>query len=215
MTDSATSKSSLGSQIYENIPSIGAILLLAICIVSFFVVGGWAPSSQASVWLGFTLPFVTAIASVFLILVHVRHIMHRDQGWWLSILLLGSFAFVLVYGLTIGTADPYFQLWYSLFGQGATAGVFGMCSIGLIMGYFRIYIARSRLRTLMIIVGLLGVAYGTGLVQALAPWLGGLYLWEQMTIIGQTEFGVWLAYHLGEIALITRVIMLQEKLRAG
>jgi hypothetical protein len=213
MTESSTTAKPLTTQIYENIPSIGAILLIIICMISYFVQGGWWPSGRASLWLSLTLPFVTVIASVFLILVHVRHIMNRDSRWYNSIILLGTFAVVLVSGLTFGLDYSWFMLWFSLFGQGATAGVFGMASIGLIMGYFRIYIARSSLRILMIVVGLLGVAYGTGIIQTLVPWLSGFYLWEQAYVIGQTEFGVWMAYHIGEIALITRVIMLQEKLR--
>jgi hypothetical protein len=82
------------------------------------------------------------------------------------------------------------------------------------MGYFRTYIARTPLRIIMLVVGLFGVAYGTGIVQTLTPWLSEVFFWEQAYIIGQAEFGVWMAFHIGEIALLARIFLLQEKLRA-
>jgi heme exporter protein D len=45
------------------------------------------------------------------------------------------------------------------------------------------------------------------------PFLNPVYIFGESYIIGQAEFGVWLAYHMGVVALASRVLMGREKLR--
>jgi hypothetical protein len=167
--------------------------------------------------LGWTLPFATATAGCFLILIHIRKIMRREQGgWYRSLVLLGAYAFILIAAFTPGItrSHSYVVLWYQFFGQGVSAGVIIMCSISIVMGYLRVYVARTTLRMLMLVIAIFCLAGTTGVFHLTGFWpLIESNVLIQGYWIGQVEYVAWAVYHIGNIALITRVILLQEKLR--
>jgi hypothetical protein len=114
----------------------------------------------------------------------------------------------------VGRSHPYVVLWYQFFGQGVSAGVIIMCSISIVMGYLRVYVARTTLRMLMLVIAIFCLAGTTGLFHLTGWWpLIQSNVLIQGYWIGQVEYVAWAVYHIGNIALITRVILLQEKLR--
>jgi len=204
---------SIGRKIYDNIPSIGAIIMCFLCMSDFFVKGGVPASGTAGMWLGFTWPFCTIIATIWLVLMHVRRISNRESGWWRSIICLGALVGMCIAGFALTIDNAWVGFIISIFGQAGAAGIFIMCSISIVMGYLRVYVCRTRLRTLMVIVGLFTVANSGGILAALAPWLVDPALWLQAYWIGQIEFTVWMVYDIGTMALIVRILLLQEKVR--
>jgi hypothetical protein len=157
------------------------------------------------------------VSNVFLMMIHGRKILRRESGWWYkSLFMIVSFFVVLIAAFLpgVGTTHPYVVLWYQFFGQGVSAGVIIMCSISIVMGYLRVYVARTTLRMLMLVIAIFCLAATTGVFH-----LTGWYPLIQSNVliqgycIGQVEYVAWAVYHIGNIALITRVILLQEKLR--
>jgi hypothetical protein len=143
------SSQDLGQKIISNIPSFGAIILIFLCAANFFVKGGVPISGTISLWLGWTLPFAVAVSAVFLIMIHLRKIMRGESGWYYkSLVMLISFLVILISAFMpgVGRRHPYVVLWYQFFGQGVSAGVIIMCSISIVMGYLRVYVARTTLK---------------------------------------------------------------------
>lgn len=208
---------SITRKIYDNIPSYGAIILMVLMAINYFIKGGIPISLTANLYLGWSLPFATGVGTIFLCLVHIRKIMRRESGWWFkSLVLLVIFVAVMILSLALPTqqSDPYLVLFYQFWGQGVNAGVIIMCSISIVMGYLRVYVARTTLRLLMLVVGIFVIAGCTGIFHLIGwyPLIQANVL-MQGYLIGQVEYVAWAVYHIGNIALITRVILLQERLR--
>jgi hypothetical protein len=180
---------------------------------NYFVKGGLPGASDARLYLSYSIPFTLLIATSFLCILHFSRIRRMESGWYNSVVYWIVFVFMMVDGFAFGVADEYFSFVYGTFADAGAAAIMGICSIGITLGYFRTYLARSPLRIAMIIFGLLAVSHGTGVMQFFAPWLVPLYIWEESFIVGQAEFGCWLAYHFGLVALAARVVMGREKLR--
>jgi hypothetical protein len=203
----------IGEKALGNIPTIAGIVSLLLQMSNYFVEGGIPGAATALNWFSISLPFVLIIASAFLCITHARHIMRQDARWYNSLVYWIFFALTILIGFGPGTSHEIYKLLVSLFADTAAAAIMGICSIGIIVGYFRTYIARSVVRVLMIVFGLLAIAHGTGVMGVAFPFLNDLYIWEESYIVGQAEFGVWLAYHMGVVALASRVLMGREKLR--
>lgn len=213
----STSTSTLTSKIYDSLPSIGAIILIFLCAANFFIKGGVPISGTISLWLGWTLPFATGVGAIFLCMTHIRHIMRRESGWYYkSLVMLITFFGVLIASLALpkGQSDLNLTLFYQFFGQGVSAGVIIMCSISIVMGYLRVYVARTTMRLVMLAIAIFCIAATTGVFH-----LTGFYPLIQSNVliqgylIGQVEYVAWAVYHIGNIALITRILLLQERLR--
>jgi len=203
----------LSKKIYENLPSLGAVIIIFVCMLNFFIAGGFPLSLKTQLWVGFTVPFAVMVGSIFLSLTHIRHIVRRDRAWWNSVILLAFFFGFLIFGTTQGQTNPWYTFVYAIVGQGGPGGIYCMSAVVIIFGYFRMYRAKSLLKLIMIIVGLLTVGYQTGVIAMFAPWLAPVFVWSQVYLVGQVEFAVWMAYYIGMLALMVRILLLQEKLR--
>lgn len=212
-----TQTQSITTRIYTNIPSIGAIACIALCAANYFFVGGVPISLRATTFLAWTIPFAYYVSNTFLVLLWVRQIMRRVPGWWYTrVPAIITYAAVTILSVFLPARqnDPYLVLFYWFFGQGVGAGVVLMCCISMIMGYLRVYVARTTLRALMLIIAIyviLGCAgiynfFGSTLLVNMMDWFQGYW-------IGIVEYMAWAVYHIGQIALVTRVILLQERLR--
>lgn len=214
-----TQTQSITSKLYSNIPSIFAIGAIALTAANYFWIGGVPISLRATTFLAWTIPFAFYVSTSFLMLNWIRQIMRRVPGWWYTrvpAIITFSLVTILSVFLPLRQNDPYLVLFYWFFGQGVGAGVVLMCCISMIMGYLRVYVARTTLRTLMLIIAIyviLGCAgvynfFGSELLVNMMDWFQGYW-------IGIVEYMAWAVYHIGQIALVTRVILLQERLRAN
>ncbi|MDQ1280294.1 MAG: hypothetical protein QG670_1557 [Thermoproteota archaeon] len=214
-----TQTQNVGRTVYDNLPSILAIFLIALTASNYFFVGGVAISLRATVFLAWTIPFAYFVSTTFLVLLYVRQIMRRERGWWYkqttALILLFAMAILSVF-LPLRQNDPYLVLFYWFFGQGVNAGVVLMCCISMIMGYMRVYVARTSLRALMLVIAIYVILGCTGVYNFFgSQLLVNLMDYFQGYWIGIVEYMAWAVYHIGQIALVTRVILLQERLRAG
>jgi hypothetical protein len=203
----------VGEKALGNIPTIVGIASLLLQMSNYFVKGGVPGAATLRTWFSISLPFVLVIASAFLCITHARHIMRQSPRWYNSVIYWIFFVVTIVIGFGPGPGNEWYGLIVGLFNDAAPAAIMGICSIGIIVGYFRTYIARSVVRILMIFFGLLAIAHGTGVMAVAFPFLNPVYIFGESYIIGQAEFGVWLAYHMGVVALASRVLMGREKLR--
>jgi len=209
----------MGRALYDNIPSILAIFCILLTAANYFWIGGVPISLRATVFLSWTIPFAYYVSTIFLCVLYIRQIMRREHGWWYK----QTTALILFFAVTILSIvlpqkqnDSYLLLFYWFFGQGVNAGVVLMCCISMIMGYLRVYVARTTLRTLMLIIAIyviLGCAgvynfFGNQAIVNAMDWFQGYW-------IGIVEYMAWAVYHIGQIALVTRVILLQERMRPG
>ena len=213
MTETQTQP--LSAKIYGNAIGLTAAVFIVWCVLNYFVVGGFPYATQAANYVGLATPFMTIVGAGFLIIKHVRHISRRDSNWWGSIIVLATMIGLVAYGLPRGTTDPWFTYFYAIFGQGVPGGIYSMSSICITVGYLRMYNAKTPLKTVILITGLFTVGAFTGVWALVAPWLVPVYEWSQIYLIGQVEFMVWMAYYIGMLALMVRIFLFQEKLRAG
>jgi hypothetical protein len=202
----------IGNRVYENLPSIIGAIAMIMLFVNYFVEGGIQASNSLRTWLGLAMPFVEWVTTIFLVRVHVQHVARRDPRWWQSIVFFAFFLIPLAWGLANGSGDPYFGFVWELFGVSAVGAIFTMFVMGFSLGFIRTYSARSPLRVVMMLFSILALAYGAGLLGSV-PFLADLYLWITNYFVGQANFGVWLATHIGTLALLCRIVILKEKLR--
>jgi len=214
-----TQTQSAGSWLYANAPSFFAIACIILTMANYFVVGGVAISLRATVFLSWTIPFAYYVSTIFLIVLYIRQIQRRERGWWFKqTTALIMFAIIFIGSLVLPGAQTnnYLLLLYWFFGQGVNAGVVLMCCVSMIMGYMRVYVARTTLRALMLIIAIY-VLLGVGGVYNFAgnQFMVNMMDYFQGYWIGIVEYMAWAIYYIGNIALITRVILLQERMRPG
>jgi hypothetical protein len=94
----------------------------------------------------------------------------------------------------------------------ASGSTFILFVFGFSVAFLRTYMARTPLRLAMMVFTIIALAYQVGLLGSI-PVLGDAYVFSLNYFVSQANFTVWLATHIGVLALFTRIGLLKEKLR--
>jgi hypothetical protein len=203
---------SFSEQIYANLPTIvGGILLVAL-LINFFVVGGIPVLVLIRDYIAYSLPFTWIVGVVFALIANYRKITQREPGWWSAGIFFLAFFAQTAMGFLLGMGDPLYRFSFNLFATATSGAVLSGVTIGVLVGYMRTYIVRSTQRAWMVLIGVLSLAYAVGLYQMVLPGLTSLIPTLHAQYVGQVEFGLWTAYHLGSISLTARILTLRQKL---
>jgi hypothetical protein len=204
---------SVSSLILSNIPTILGVIGMFIIASLYWTDPGWdfAVTLRNSVTLALPWPF--AIVSLLLIRRHVRNLIRQEPTWFYDLITVGSAVVMILIGLVGGVADATRALLYENINIIGTMAVISAIAISILSPMIRIY--RAKTWTMAFLIGLSILAFLTysplgTMIHPAIPELGD---WVQTYISGASDSAFWISTYIGAIALVTRMILLKEKLK--
>ncbi|MBL7079496.1 hypothetical protein ISS39_04145 [Candidatus Bathyarchaeota archaeon] len=204
---------SIADQILANLPTVVGLIGMFIIASLYWTDPGWdfAVTLRNSVTL--SLPWPVGIVSVLLIRRHVRNIMRSESTLPYDVVIVGSAAVMVVLGLVSGPGDATLAALYANVNIIGTMSVISAIAISILSPMIRIY--RAKTWTMAFLIGLSILAFMTysPLGQMIHPIIPQLGDFVQIYISGASDSAFWISTYIGAIALITRMILLKEKLK--
>ena len=204
---------SIMGQILANLPTVLGLLGMFIIASLYWTDPGWgfAVTLRNSVTL--SLPWPIGIVSVLLIRRHVRNIMRGESTLPYDVITVGAALLMLVLGLAFGPGDATLNTIYANVNIIGTMAVISAIAISIISPMIRIY--RAKTWTMAFLIGLSILAFMTysPLGQMIHPAIPQLGDFVQTYLSGASDSAFWISTYIGAIALITRMILLKEKLK--
>ena len=206
-------KDSISSQIMGNLPTILGLIGMFIIASLYWMQPGWpfAVNLRNSVTL--SLPWPTAIVSVLLIRRHVRNIMRKDSTLPYDIIVVASAIGMLLLGLISGPSDDTLQTLYANVNIIGTMSVTSAIAISILSPMIRIY--RAKTWTMAFLIGLSILAFMTysPVGEMIHPFIPKLGDFVQTYIAGASDSAFWISTYIGAIALVTRLTLINAKLK--
>jgi len=204
---------SIANQILANLPTVVGLIGMFIIASLYWTDPGWdfAVTLRNSVTL--SLPWPIGIVSVLLIRKHIRNIMRKDSTLPYDAIIVGSAFLMVVLGLVGGANDATLKSLYANVNIIGTMAVISAIAISIISPMIRIY--RAKTWTMAFLIGLSILAFMTysPLGQMINPIIPKLGDFVQIYLSGASDSAFWISTYIGAIALITRMILLKEKLK--
>lgn len=206
-------ENSMMDQIMANLPTVFGLIGMFIIASLYWTDPGWdfAVTLRNSVTL--SLPWPVGIVSVLLIRRHVRNIMRGESTLPYDVIVVGAAILMVVLGLVSGPSDVTLKTIYANVNIIGTMSVISAIAISILSPMIRIY--RAKTWTMAFLIGLSILAFMTysPLGQMIHPIIPQLGDFVQIYISGASDSAFWISTYIGAIALITRMILLKEKLK--
>lgn len=203
----------LSTLILGNLPTILGVIGMFIISSLYFMDPGWgfAVTLRNSVTL--SLPWPIAIVSLLLIRRHVNNIIKNESTLPYDVITVGSAVIMIILGLVGGTGDETFATLYANVNIIGTMAVISAIAISIFSPMIRIY--RAKTWTMAFLIGLSILAFMTysPLGQMIHPGIPQLGDFVQTYISGASDSAFWISTYIGAVALVTRMILLKEKLK--
>ena len=200
-------------QILANLPTVVGLIGMFIIASLYWTDPGWdfAVTLRNSVTL--SMPWPIGIVSVLLIRRHVRNIMRSESTLPYDVVIVGSAILMVVLGLVSGPGDATLAALYANINIIGMMSVTSAIAISILSPMIRIY--RAKTWTMAFLIGLSILAFMTysPLGQMIHPIIPQLGDFVQIYISGASDSAFWISTYIGAIALITRMILLKEKLK--
>ncbi len=160
-----------------------------------------------------SLPWPVGIVSVLLIRRHVRNIMRSESTLPYDVIVVGAAVGMVILGLVAGPNDATLKTLYANVNIIGTMAVISAIAISILSPMIRIY--RAKTWTMAFLIGLSILAFMTysPLGQMIHPIIPQIGDFVQIYLSGASDSAFWISTYIGAIALITRMILLKEKLK--
>lgn len=204
---------SISRVILSNLPTVIGVIGMFIIASLYFTDPGWpfAVTLRNSVTL--SLPWPTAIVSLMLIRRHVRNIMKKESTLPYDAIVVGSAVIMIILGLLGGTGEPTHATLYANINIIGTMAVISAISISIFSPMIRIYRAKTWTMTLLIGLSILAFMTYSPLGPMIHPIIPQAGDFVQTYISGASDSAFWISTYIGAVALVTRMILLKEKLK--
>ena len=205
--------SSIMDQILANLPTVVGLIGMFIIASLYWTDPGWdfAVTLRNSVTL--SMPWPIGIVSVLLIRRHVRNIMRSESTLPYDVVVVVAAVVMVLLGLVSGPGDVTLAALYANINIIGMMSVTSAIAISILSPMIRIY--RAKTWTMAFLIGLSILAFMTysPLGQMIHPIIPQLGDFVQIYISGASDSAFWISTYIGAIALITRMILLKEKLK--
>ena len=174
---------------------------------------GWSFAVTLRNSVTLSLPWPVGIVSVLLIRRHVRNIMRSESTLPYDVIVVGSAVGMIILGLVSGPNDETLKTIYANVNIIGTMSVISAIAISILSPMIRIY--RAKTWTMAFLIGLSILAFMTysPLGQMIHPIIPQLGDFVQIYLSGASDSAFWISTYIGAIALVTRMILLKEKLK--
>ena len=199
--------------ILGNLPTIVGVIGMFIIASLYFMDPGWSFAVTLRNSVTLSLPWPTAIVSVLLIRRHVRNIIKKESTLPYDTIVVGSAVIMILLGFTGGIADATYKTLYANINIIGTMAVISAISISIFSPMIRIY--RAKTWTMALLIGLSILAFMTysPIGQMIHPAIPQAGDFVQIYISGASDSAFWISTYIGAVALVTRMILLKEKMR--
>jgi len=204
---------SIMDQILANLPTVLGLIGMFIIASLYWTDPGWSFAVTLRNSVTLSLPWPIGIVSVLLIRRHVRNIMRGASTLPYDVITVGAALLMLVLGLAFGPGDATLNTIYANVNIIGTMAVISAIAISILSPMIRIY--RAKTWTMAFLIGLSILAFMTysPLGQMIHPAIPQLGDFVQTYLSGASDSAFWISTYIGAIALITRMILLKEKLK--
>ena len=201
------------TQVMANLPTILGIIAMFLISSLYFMNPGWPPAVVLRNSTTLSLPWPTAIVSVLLVRRHVRNILKKESTLPYDAILVGSAVLVFLLGMIGGMPDLTFQALYANINIIGSMAVISAIAISIFSPMIRIYRAKTWTMGLLIALSILAFMTYSPLGEMINPAIPRLGDFVQTYISGASDSAFWISTYIGAIALVTRMILLKEKLK--
>jgi hypothetical protein len=200
-------------QIMANLPTVLGLIGMFILASLYWTDPGWSFAVTLRNAVTLSLPWPVGIVSVLLIRRHVRNIMRSESTLPYDVVVVGSSLLMIALGLMGGPSDETLKTLYANINIIGTMAVISAIAISILSPMIRIY--RAKTWTMAFLIGLSILAFMTysPLGQMIHPIIPQLGDFVQTYISGASDSAFWISTYIGALALITRMILLKEKLK--
>jgi hypothetical protein len=204
---------SISEQILANLPTVLGLVGMFILASLYWTDPGWSFAVTLRNSVTLSLPWPVGIVSVLLIRRHVRNIMRSESTLPYDVVVVGSALVMIALGLISGPNDETLKTIYANINIIGTMAVISAIAISILSPMIRIY--RAKTWTMAFLIGLSILAFMTysPLGQMIHPIIPQLGDFVQTYIAGASDSAFWISTYIGALALITRMILLKEKLK--
>jgi len=204
---------SITDQILANLPTILGLVGMFILASLYWTDPGWSFAVTLRNSVTLSLPWPVGIVSVLLIRRHVRNIMRSESTLPYDVVVVGSALVMIALGLFSGPSDETLKTLYANINIIGTMAVISAIAISILSPMIRI--DRAKTWTMAFLIGLSILAFMTysPLGQMIHPIIPQIGDFVQIYISGASDSAFWISTYIGAIALITRMILLKEKLK--
>ena len=204
---------SLGSRIVSEAPTIVGIVGLFVIASLYWMQPGWNVAVIIRNATTLSLPFPTAIVVLLLLRRHVYNLMRKEKSWPYDITTIGGCLLMILLYLIGGINEPNLATLYTNVSVVGTMAVISAIAIGIFSAMMRIYRAKTPTMAFLIALSCLALLTYSPLGEMIYPGLPRLGDFVQVYISGAADSAFWISTYIGAVSLITRMILLKEKLR--
>lgn len=196
-----------------NLPTILGVLCMFIISSLYFMDPGWGFAITLRNSTTLALPWPAAIVSVLLVRKHINNIIKKESTIPYDVIVVVSAVIMILLGLVGGTGEPTYNLLYENINIIGTMSITSAIAISIFSPMIRIY--RAKTPTMALLIGLSCLAFATysPLGQMIHPIIPQMGDFVQTYISGASDSAFWISTYIGAIALLTRMILLKEKLK--
>jgi hypothetical protein len=204
---------SIAGQIMANLPTVVGLIGMFLIASLYWTDPGWdfAVTVRNSVTL--SLPWPIDIVCLLLIRRHIRNIMRNAPTRPYDLIIVGSAVLMVILGLAFGPEDATLNALYANVNIIGTMAVISAISISILSPMIRIYRAKTWTMAFLIALSILAFMTYSPLGQMIHPAIPALGDFVQTYISGASDSAFWISTYIGAVALITRMILLKEKLK--
>lgn len=201
------------TSILNDLPTILGVIGLFIIASLYWTEPGWEVALIIRNATTLSLPFAIIITVGLLIRRHARNIMRGEETLPYDVITIGGALLIVVLGLVGGMGDPTMATLYTNVNVIGTMAVISAISISVFSPMIRIYRAKTPIMGLLIILSILALFTYTPIGEMIHPAIPATGDFIQIWISGASDSAFWISTYIGAVALITRMILLKEKLR--
>jgi hypothetical protein len=201
------------SRLMANLPTVFGVIVMFIIATLYFTAPGWAPAVYIRNSITLSMPFPTIVVSLLLIRKHIYNVLRKAESLPYDIVVLVMAAIMVVLGLTGGVGDRTYNLLNENINIIGTMSITSAIAISVFSPMIRIYRAKTPTMTFLIALSCLAFATYTPLGQMISPVIPQLGDFVQTYVAGASDSAFWISTYVGALALITRMVLLKEKLK--
>jgi hypothetical protein len=204
---------SVTGKVLANLPTVLGVIGMFMIASLYWMSPGWDVAVTLRNAVTLSLPWPTAIVSLILIRRHTMNIIKHEETWPYDIVVVGSALLMVALGLVGGVGDPTLKDLYNNINVIGTMAVISAISISIMSAMIRIYRAKSW--TMAFLIGLSCLAFMTysPLGEMIHPAIPRAGDFVQTYISGASDSAFWISTYIGAVALVTKMILLKEKLK--
>lgn len=201
------------TSIVQELPTILGVIGLFIIASLYWTEPGWEVALIIRNATTLSLPFAIIITVGLLIRRHARNIMRKEETTPYDAITIGSAVLIVLLGLVGGMGDPTMTSLYTNINVIGTMAVISAIAISVFSPMIRIYKAKTPIMGFLILLSILALFTYTPIGQMIHPAIPSLGDFVQIWISGASDSAFWISTYIGAVALITRMILLKERLR--